>query len=393
VTVAVPWAYSVRSVAVRKGSSAMAVGGIALVVLVFVFLLALGEGFARAVATSGSPDNLILLRKGADAELQSQVARGTGRIVEQLPIVSRDGEGRPEFLFESVVVVAQPRRDGGKANMTVRGTAPDAFRVHEGVRIARGRWFRPGAGEAAVGAALARRLAECEIGRSLEAGGRPWTIVGVFEADGSGLESEMWVDGELFQAAFKRGPVYSSLLFRAAGAGAECLVRLKAILDHDPRLRALQAMTEKEYYVKQAQLMSTLITVLGTILTLVMAVGGVVGAMNTMYAAISQRQREIGCLLALGFTPFQIWRVFVLESLVLASLGAVLGCLLSLPFHGMRTGTTNWATFAETAFRFEITPAILVTASTLGVGMGFVGGFLPALRGARMKVVDALRRG
>ncbi len=389
---AVPWIYSVRSVAVRKGSSAMAVGGIALVVLVFVFLLALAEGFSRAIATSGSPDNLILIRKGADAELQSQVARGTGRIIEQLPMVRCDAAGVPEFLFESVVVIVKERKDGGKANMTVRGTSAPAQLIHEGVRVVRGRWFRAGAAEALVGIALARRLSDFALGQEIVAGGRPWTIVGVFEAAGSGLESEVWLDVELFQAAFKRGSIYSSVLFRAAGEGPECLRRLQAVLDRDPRLRTLQAMTEMDYYVKQAKMMATLITVLGTILTLVMAIGGVVGAMNTMYAAISQRQREIGCMLALGFTPFQIWRVFVAESLVIATIGAALGCLLSLPFHGMQTGTTNWATFAETAFRFEITPQILATASLLAIGMGFVGGFLPALRGARMKVVDALRR-
>ncbi len=388
----IPWTYSVRSVAVRKGASAMAVAGIALVVLVFTFLLALAEGFRRAVATSGSPRNLILIRKGADAELQSQVSRSTGRIVEQLPVVARDAAGVPLFLFESVVVIAQRRADGGKANLTMRGTPADARRVHEGVRLVEGRWFDPGAAEAVVGVSVARRMEKFALGHSIRGGGRDWTVVGVFEAGGSALESEAWMDVNLFQTSFKRGSIYSSVLFRCAGDTGIQRRRLQTLLDRDPRLRTLQAMTETEYYAKQSRLMATFITVLGGLLTMIMAIGGIVGAMNTMYAAISQRQREIGCLLALGFTPASIWRAFITESLVLGVIGAALGCLASLPFHGMETGTTNFATFSETAFRFRITPTILLTASVLATGMGFVGGFLPALRGARMKVVDALRR-
>lgn len=389
---AIPWTYSVRSVAVRKGASAMAVGGIALVVVVFVFLFALAEGFRRAVETSGSPRNIVVLRKGADAEMQSQVSRATGRVVEQLPCVARDGADRPLLVYESVVAVVQDRKDGGKANVAMRGTAARARDVHTEVRLTRGRWFAPGAAEAVIGAAVARRLGDLAVGRTIFGGGRDWTIVGVFEAAGSALESEVWMDIELFQAAFKRGSTYSSLLFRAAGDPKEASRLLARTIEADPRLRSMQATTEKEYYEKQSRLMAAFISVLGGLLTLVMAIGGIVGAMNTMYAAVQQRQREIGCLLAMGFPPSAIWGTFVLESLVLGALGAALGCLLSMPFHGMQTGTMNWATFAETAFEFRITPGTLAMASVIAIAMGFVGGLLPAVRGSRMKVVDALRR-
>ena len=387
-----PLVYSLRSVAVRKSASAMAVGGIALVVLVFVFLLAMGEGLRRAVATSGSPRNLIVIRKGSEAELNSQVLREDGRVVEQLPQVARDEEGRPLFLYEAVTILARPKRAGGMANLTVRGTSSDATRVHEEARLAAGRWFQAGAAEVVVGLALTRRAEGFNLGQTVCIKNTEYRIVGVLEAGGSGLESEIWMDHELFIQAFRRQGTYTSFLFRAAGEPLEAKRQVEEAFAADLRLRSLQVMTEEAYYAKQSELMSTVITVLAGILTAIMSVGAIVGAMNTMYAAVSHRQREIGCLLALGFTPEAVWLAFILESVALSVIGAGLGALLSLCFHGMKTGTTNWMTFAETAFTFEVTPRILLTACVVAVGMGFFGGFLPAFRAARMKVVDALRR-
>jgi ABC-type antimicrobial peptide transport system permease subunit len=389
---ALPLVYSLRSVAVRKSASAMAVGGIALVVLVFVFLLAMGEGLRRAVATSGSPHNLIVIRKGSEAELNSQVLREDGRVVEQLPQVARDAEGRPLFLYEAVTILARPKKGGGMANLTIRGTASDATRVHEEARLAAGRWFRAGAAEVVAGVALTRRAEGFSLGQTVCIKNTEYRIVGVLEAGGSGLESEIWMDHELFILAFRRQGTYTSFLFRAAGEPLEAKRRVEEAFAADLRLRSLQVMTEEAYYAKQSELMSTVITVLAGILTAIMSVGAIVGAMNTMYAAVSHRQREIGCLLALGFTPEAVWLTFIIESVALSLIGAGLGALLSLFFHGMRTGTTNWMTFAETAFTFEVTPRILLTACVVAVGMGFFGGFLPAFRAARMKVVDALRR-
>jgi ABC-type antimicrobial peptide transport system permease subunit len=212
------------------------------------------------------------------------------------------------------------------------------------------------------------------------------------------------MDGPLMQSAFRR-TVFQSVLFRAAGDPNAALRDLRALLGEaeagepppdprlaDPRLQTVEAQSEDEYYRKQAKMVSDLITILGSLLTGIMAIGAITGAMNTMYAAVSQRKREIGCLLAMGFTPEAIWLAFMAESLLLSCVGAALGCLISLAFNGMKTGTTNWATFSETAFEFTITPEILVSASVLALLMGFIGGVLPAFRAARMKVVDALRR-
>jgi len=388
---AIPFIYSLRSIAVRKGSSAMAIGGIALVVVVFSTLLSLAAGFQKVVESSGSPHNVIVVRKGADAELQSQVMRETGRIISELPIVAEEN-GRKLVVFESVLIVARPKEGGGETNVTIRGAPPHARDVHTDVRLAQGRWYTPGSNEAVLGVGLARRLRNVGLGQTMTIGRNMWHIVGLFEAGGSSLESELWMDGDLLQSAFHRDGVFQSVLFRAADSPREAVGQLTALTDSDPRLRSVQAMTEKEYYEKQAKLMADLITILGSILTTIMSVGAIAGATNTMYAAVSQRKREVGCLLAMGFTPEAVWLAFMVESLLLAALGAVLGCAVSLVFNGMKTGMTNWATFSETAFEFLVTPRILATAALLSVVMGFVGGVLPAFRAARMKVVDALRR-
>ncbi|MFZ2961324.1 MAG: ABC transporter permease [Candidatus Ozemobacteraceae bacterium] len=388
-----PLSYSLRSVLVRKSASTMAIGGIALVVLVLVFLQAMGEGLRRAVATSGTSQNLIVLRKGSDAELGSQMGRDAARIVESLPDISRNEAGEPLFVNEGVLVIAREKKDGGRANLAVRGTMPLSSQVHHGVRLSAGRWLKPGSNEAVVGAALTRRMDGLNIGQVLTIKNQDWNIVGIFDADGSGLESEIWMDLELYQSVFKRSGVFSSALFRAAGDPREVRQRVAQMMADDPRLRSVEVQAEDEYYQKQSKLMYDLIMVLTAILTTIMSVGAIVGAMNTMYAAVSHRQHEIGCLLALGFTPEAVWISFIVESVVLSFIGGAIGCLLSLPFHGMSTGTTNWATFAETAFQFRITPWILFTAVVVAVIMGFLGGFFPAFRAARMKVVEALRRG
>lgn len=369
----------------------MAAGGIALVVVVFATLLSLAAGFREVVEASGSPANVIVLRKGADAELQSQVLRDTARDIAELPIVAEEA-GMKLVVFESVLILARPKQGGGETNVTIRGVPPHARSVHGDVHLAEGRWFTPGSNEAVIGVALARRLKDVGLGQTMTVGRNTWHIVGLFESSGSSLESELWMDGDLLQSAFHRDGVFQSVLFRAAGSASEAAETINSLAATDPRLRAMQALTEKEYYKKQAKLMADLITILGGILTTIMSVGAVAGAMNTMYAAVSQRRREIGCLLAMGFTPEAVWMAFVIESLALAAVGAAVGCAVALAFNGMKTGMTNWATFSETVFEFRVTPEILATAAFLSLLMGFVGGILPAFHAARMKVVEALRR-
>lgn len=388
----IPFVYSYRSIAVRKGSSAMAVLGIALVVVVFTVLLALAAGFQRAVASSGSADNLIVMRKGADAELQSQVTKEAGDTLRELPIVATGENGEKLFLAETVIILIRKKSDGGDTNVNVRGTTSNVLQVRHEVHLKEGRWFAPGTDEAVIGLALSKRLEGLTLGQSLHAGRRDWKIVGVFEAEGSGLESEMWLDLNVMQGVFNRGTVYQSFLFQAAGPAKDAEASLKKSIEEDLRLQSLGVQIEKAYYEKQSKLMAGVINSLGGILTLIMAVGGVVGAMNTMYAAVSQRKREIGCMLAMGFSPESIWMAFILESLLLSLLGSILGCAAAMLFNGIKTGTTNFMTFSETAFEFRVTPGILIGATFLALGMGFIGGLLPAFHAARLKVVEALRR-
>jgi putative ABC transport system permease protein len=389
---AIPFSYSFRSIAVRKTASLMAVLGIALVVLVFNVLLALAAGFRRAVATSGNPQNLIVQRKGAESELGSQVSRAEGRILEDLPCVARGADGERLFLFESVLVILMQKLSGGDANITVRGTCARSLEVRRDVHLVQGRWFNPGSEEAVIGRSLIRRLSGAGLGQTLSAGQRTWRIVGVFEAAGSALESEAWIDGEVLQGVFKRDNTFQSFLFRAAGDPQAAKGQLETLFESDPRLRSYKVETEQEYYEKQSRLMAGVITALGNLLTGIMAVGAVVGAMNTMYAAVSQRKREIGCLLAIGFTPFSVWSAFMLEALLLSVLGALAGCGASFLFDGMKTGTTNFATFSETAFEMRLTAANLTAAVGVALAIGFLGGLLPAVRAANLRVVEALKR-
>jgi ABC-type antimicrobial peptide transport system permease subunit len=313
-------------------------------------------------------------------------------VISELDMVA-ERQGEKLAVFESVIILARPKRGGGEENVTIRGVPPQSREVHAEVRLVAGRWFTPGSEEAVVGVGLARRMQDAGLGQTLRAGRNTWHIVGLFEAGGSGLESELWMDGDLLQSTFHREGVFQSVLFRARGDATAAAARFNELTRQDLRLRAMQATTEKEYYRKQAKLMADVITILGGLLTAIMSIGAMAGAMNTMYAAVSQRRREIGCLLSMGFTPEAIWLAFMLEALLLAAVGAALGCAVSMLFHGMKTGMTNWATFSETAFEFQVTVPILLTASLISLLMGFCGGLIPALYAARMKVVHALRRG
>jgi putative ABC transport system permease protein len=331
------------------------------------------------------------LRKGADAELTSQVLRETARVISELSLVAEQ-DGQKQVVFESVIILSRPKQGGGETNVTIRGTQLLSRKIHADVRLTQGRWFTPGSDEAVLGVGLARRLKDVGVGQTMTVGRNTWHIVGLFAAGGSALESELWMDGDLLQSAFHRDGVFQSVLFRAQGSAVDAANEVNALTERDLRLHAMQSLTEKEYYRKQAKLMADVITILGGLLTAIMSAGAIAGAMNTMYAAVSQRRREIGCLLSMGFTPESVWFAFMVESLSLAALGAVLGCSVSLAFHGMKTGMTNFATFSETAFEFLVTPQILATASLLSLLMGFLGGMVPAIHAARMKVVDALRR-
>jgi putative ABC transport system permease protein len=384
---AIPLQYNLRNLFVRKTATLMTAGGIALVVAVLILTLALAHGFQETLVATGSLDNVLVIRTGSQTEMQSGLQREIGHVIESDPNIASLPGGIAMVSAESVVLTNLERKSGGTSNITVRGIGELGLVLRPSITIAEGRAFRPGVDEVMVGRALSRRFLGCQIGSTLRFGSRDWLVVGVFEAGGSGFESEIWGDVESLLPAFDRD-AYSSVTMRMLDPDA--FGAMKERLETDPRLR-VDVFRESEYYSAQSKQLAQVIRVLGMFLVVVMAVGAVFGALNTMYAAVGARTREIGTMLALGFTPGNILISFMIESVLLSLVGGILGCLLALPIHGMSTGTTNWSSFSEIAFQFRLTPGILATGLFASIILGAVGGYFPARNAARRTVTDALR--
>ena len=373
---------------VRKGTAAMTAMGIAMVVAVFVMTLALAQGFRATLVASGEPGNAIVLRRSATSETVSAVLKSQVPILESLPQVARAADGQPLVSPELVVIISRPRLSDGKpANVPLRGVGPRAFEVRDTLKFVEGRRFTPGMREINVGKLAVGRFQGLTLGSDVKFGGVSWKVVGVFTADDASFESEVWGDVDLMLSAFQRG-AYQSATVKLTDPSA--FDSFKAAIDGDPRLD-LKAETERAYYTEQSQTMTTVIRVFGTFVTLILSIGAIFGAMNTMYAAVAYRTREIGTLRALGFPRGRIVMAFLAESMALALVGGVIGCVLALPLHGLSTGTTNMASFSEVAFKFRITPALLAGGLVFAALMGAVGGLLPAIRAARIPVARALR--
>jgi putative ABC transport system permease protein len=374
--------------AVRKGTAAMTAGGIAMVVAVFVMTLAIAQGFRSTLVASGSPQNAIVLRKGSTAETTSAVLRSDVPIIEALPQIARGTDGRPLTSSELVVIIALPRQsDNQPANVPVRGVGPRAFEVRDAITFVEGRRFTPGSREINVGRLAVGRFKGITLGSDVRFGSAVWKVAGVFTADDAAFESEVWGDVDLMMPAFQRNG-YQSMTVKLADPSM--FESFKTTVESDPRLY-LQPQREQEYYTEQSRAMTTVIRVFGTFVTLILSIGAVFGAMNTMYAAVAYRTREIGTLRALGFSRLRIVTAFLAESMALAVVGGAIGCLLALPVHGLSTGTTNFTSFSEVAFKFRITPALLAGGLLFSAVMGAVGGLLPAIRAARIPVARALR--
>jgi putative ABC transport system permease protein len=380
--------YNLRSILARKGTAAMTAGGIAMVVAVFVMTLAIAQGFRSTLVASGSPQNAIVLRKGATAESLSAVVRTDVPLVESLPQVARAGDGHPLASPELVVAIALPRQsDNQPANVPVRGVGSRAFEVRDTLRFVEGRRFTPGSREVNVGKMAVARFKGLALGAEVKFGGATWKVVGVFTADDASFESEIWGDVDLMGPAFQRAG-YQSITVKLVDP--TMFDSFKSAVDQDPRLY-LRPQREQDYYTAQSVAMTTVIRILGSFVTLILSIGAVFGAMNTMYAAVGYRTREIGTLRALGFSRTRIVTAFIAESMALAVGGGLIGCLLALPVHGLSTGTTNFSSFSEVAFKFRITPLLLVEGLAFAAVMGAAGGLLPALRAARIPVARALR--
>jgi putative ABC transport system permease protein len=386
---ALPISYNVRNLRVRWQVTLLAVFGIALVVAVLSVLMAMSEGFSTALRSTGRTDNAIIVQRGSASELSSAVSLEHRNLVTVDERVARGSDGQPLASPEHViVVVANKLSDGTPTNVSIRAVTPRAFEVRGGIEITQGRRFTPGLDEVIVGEGLVRRIQGMQVGGTVNYQRKQFRIVGIFASQGGAFESEIWGDFDVFGAMFQRGGGCNAVVVRMKDPGQ--IKAFNKFLRSQPQVQ-LQAMEERKYYANQAGNLSKTLGGLATFVAIVMGIGAVFGAMNTMYAIVAARTREIGTLRALGFSRGAILLSFVMESVFLALIGGALGCLLALPMHGFSTGTGQTDSFSEIAFAFRITLGIMLTGLLAALAMGLVGGLLPSFRAARLPITSALR--
>ncbi len=387
---AIPVTYNIRSVISRWPSTVAAVLSIAGTVGVFIVMLAMAHGFRAALVGSGSPQNVLMLRGGADSEMMSALLLDQVRVIADSPGVARSESGDPLVSAEVVVIGAFPLRSSGSdANVQIRGISPQALEIRPETRVVKGRFVQSGLTELVVGRNVPGTYQGFELGSTIAFGGGSWTIVGVFDAGGSSFDSEVWCDASVLNQIFKRPEnIFQSVTARLVSV--ESFTEFKDAVTADPRL-TVDVYRERDYYANQSRMMSTVIRVLGLLVAGIMAVGAVFAALNTMYSAVAARAAEIGTLKAVGFTPGNIVVSFLVESILIALAGGAIGCLAALPFNGFTAGTLNWSSFSYLAFSFRVTPTILLGGIVFSLMMGIVGGVPPAVRAARLPVIVALR--
>jgi putative ABC transport system permease protein len=385
---AIPLAYIARNLWTRRLTTALTAGGLALVVWVFATVLMLDAGLKETLVTTGEYDNIVAIRKGSETEIQSGISRAQAAIIESHPNVALGPDGERMASKETVVLISLKKTGAGKpSNVIIRGVSAKGLALRPQVRLSSGRPFRPGSAEIIVGSSIARGFEGTAIGDTLRFAQRDWTVAGTFDAGGSGFDSEIWGDVDQLMQAFRRFG-YSSMVMRLADA--EALEGMRADFDADPRLTN-EVKRERTFYSDQSKALSTFITILGMTLTAIFSIGAMIGAMITMYASVSSRVGEIGTLRALGFRRSGVLYAFMAESLLLGMAGGIIGLALASLMQFASFSTTNFQTFADLSFRFTLTPGIAASTLAFALGMGLVGGFLPALHAARMGIVDALR--
>jgi ABC-type lipoprotein release transport system permease subunit len=385
-----PLSYIIRNLWTRKLTTVLTASGMALVVFVFAAILMLAQGLQKTLVETGSYDNVVVIRKASSTEVQSGVDRQQAAIVETEPEVAIGPDGKPLLAKEMLVLTTLPRRNTVKrSNVPVRGIGAGSLRLRPQVRLVQGRLPRPGSLEVIAGKSVAERFTGGGLGETLHLGMYNWTVVGIFDAGTTAFSSEVWGDREQLMQAFRR-PVFSSVIFKLRDPSRFEEVRRR--LEGDPRL-TLDVKQETRYYLEQSEMMAKFLRVLGISLTIIFSLGATIGAMITMYAAVATRTGEIGTLRALGFRRTSILAAFLFEALFLGLIGGCAGLLLAALMQFFTVSTLNFQTFSELAFTFVLSPGIALSGLAFSVVMGFVGGVLPALRAARMEIVDALRAG
>jgi putative ABC transport system permease protein len=381
---------TLRSIAQRLGSSAVAIIGIAGVVIVFLAVLSIAEGFRVAMQGTGDPQTVIVLRAASDTEMTSGLAGEEARLISEAPGLETGPEGvhaSPELF----VIVGHPlKRSGTDANVPLRGVTPAALKVRPKVRLVEGRMFQSGTSEIVVGRAASQQFTGLSVGTAVRWGVSSWQVVGVFEDGGSVAESELWCDAKVLQSAYRRGNSYQSVYARLASV--DSFQKFKDALTADPRLN-VTVIREPDYFAQQSQVLQTVIRSIGYTIAVLMGLGAIFGALNTMYSAVANRTREIATLRALGFGSSPVVVSVLVEALLLSLVGGLIGGGLAwLAFDGYQTATMNWQSFSQVAFAFKVTPMLLAWGMLWASIMGLLGGLLPAIRAARLPVVTALRQ-
>lgn len=387
----IPLKYTVRNFRSRPLTTAITIGGIALVVFVFVAVLMLSSGIRQTLVATGSTENVMVLRKAANGEISSIIQNEIYNIVLSLPQIARDAGGTPVVTGDVVVIINLPKigTDGGISNVTVRGVSGPAFQLRPNVKVVEGRMFTAGAREIIVGSSIAKRFEGTQVGGTVKFAGDTWTIVGRFEAGGTGFDSEMWGDVAQMQDAFARQGAFSTITFRMSSPDQfEAITRA---FEADNRLQQFEAKIEQRFFEEMSEFMSIFIGALGVFITVFFSVGAIIGAMITMYSTVANRTVEIGTLRALGFRRRSVLAAFLAESVMISLVGAAIGIFLASWLQFITVSTLNFGSFAELEFSFSLTPGVVISAVLFSILMGLVGGFLPSVRAARLNIVNALR--
>ncbi|MFA6411669.1 MAG: ABC transporter permease [Syntrophales bacterium] len=388
---AVPLSYSLRNLWQRRLTTILTVSGMALVVFVFAAILMMAEGLQKTLVETGSYDNVVVFRKGSTSEVMSSIERKQASIVEMLPQVAIDQNGRRLLSKEVVVLISLQKKGDEKAsahsNVVVRGVEENSIPLRPQVKLVSGRLFRMGSSEIIVGNSIAKGFKGVGLQGALNWGMRSWTVVGIFDAGNTGFSSEIWGDVDQVMQAFRR-PVYSSVIFKLQNPAE--FPAAKGAIEADPRL-TLEAKRETRYYLDQSEMMAKFLRILGLSLTIIFSIGAIIGAMITMYSAVANRIGEIGTMRALGFRRRNIMLAFLAESLLLGFIGGVMGLFFASFMQFITVSTVNFQTFSELAFKFTLTGPIVLQAMSFSLIMGLIGGLLPAFRASRMNIVEALR--
>jgi putative ABC transport system permease protein len=383
----IPIKYNIGNLTSRRVSTLMTIIGIGVVIAVMISMMALQNGVRSAVVSSGSKDNLMVMREGAAAELSSWVTKDAFRIIRAMPGIAKDGSGSPMISPELVIIFKIPKKDDPKgSNVSVRGVTPEAFVMRPYVKIVEGRMFRPGVNEVIVARRIRDRFVNTGLGDQFQFGATKYNVVGVFDAQGTAFDSEMWCDADFLGQARKRD-AYSSLILRPVDRSA--YESIKAAIKDDNRLK-LEVKSEYQYYADQTNGLAGIV-VLVAIVTFFMTIGAILGTMNTMFSAIASRGRELATMRALGFKRRAILFSVVIESAFISLLGGIAGLLLAIPVNAISTGTTNFVTFSEVAFNFRVDWRVGLTGIIVALVAGIIGGALPAISAARMPITRALR--